>query len=423
MTAWLLPAFVAFAVGIMVVAAAFILAQPGQTAVDKTEQIVATGAPAKEGLPDDGQACVPFEEKPYSSETRYEDGTIVVMTNTPVYLMKPGTTGELCIRYTDAFSDQSYSGTIYSQMVARTADAKNVTISPYPDQITEKDHYFASAGDAISRKTSFDIAYTINAPTDSTGFYGVWPMGFCGGLPFAIGYNTSEINYSSDFAWKSGPYYGCSGLGLDKKIVGLSGIDVYYVTNQSMTNIGYEITGVDADVKAESLEDGSSENLTATFTVHFHTYNEAIGVVADARDFEIARFVSNPQLEKIGQCSWVPTNDTALERPEGGSIYDDKFAHDGRHVKIDSRPEKILAHTNDGTYTFNVTLTNLPNGYYALQPAVFVTGGNKPVNQFGDNNNVAGSSIANYFPITVGEMLSSPIMQEQEESESIYGKC
>jgi hypothetical protein len=440
----LVPAVTALAAGVIFVIITFTLTQTNPALVNNTSgQIASISLPSTADQLDAGSSSrsdelkvvcnKPYIEKPYVSQTKYDDGIVIVVTNTPVYLMKPGTSGKLCIKYTMLYGYESYSGSISSQVVARTGDTKNVTITPYPDNITEKDHYFDSLSSVIQNRTSFDIVYRIDAPPDSTGFYGVWPMDFCGGLPFAIGYNASEINYSSDFAWKSGPYYGCAGIGVDKKIVGLAGIDVFYVTNQSTTNIGYEITGVDTStesspVNATTNEDAPAE-VTVTFAVHFNTYNETINVIADARDFGIAHFSGNPQFEKTGQCSWVPTNSTALEWPEGGSIYDERFAHDSKYVKIDGRPAKIPAYTNDAVYTFNVRLTNLPEGYYALQPAIFVTGEKEPVNQFGNGSwRIPGSAIANYFPVTIGGMLPPPIlMSEQGEgsstSDSLHGKC
>lgn len=426
-----LPVVIAFGCGVIFLLIAFTLIHFSQaaTTVDNTSGQFVHRA-----------ACdLPLPNKHDVTQTRYEDGTVIVVRNTPVYLMKVGTVGKLCMRYTELFAGQSYSGKVYSQ-VANAADTKNVTITPLPDNITEEDYYFANAIDALENKYSFDIVYDISAPLDSKGFYGVWPLGVCPGLPFAIGYDASEIDYSLDFQWEAGPYYGCSGLGMDEKIVGVSGIDLVYITNQSKSNIGYEITGVHTNVTLTEPQPRTQINgsiiinqtatsaVAVTFTVHFHAYNGTFNVIANARDFEIAHFNRNPQFEKVGQCSWDPTNDASLGLTDARSIYDEKFGHDSRYVKIDSTSAKILPYTTDSTYSFNIMLTDLPEGYYALQPSIFIADDNEPVDQFGINTNDAGTAIADYFPATIGT-LPSPMRDSEQGNEfsstlgGLYGKC
>ncbi len=317
---------------------------------------------------------------------------------------------------------------------------KNVTIAPHPENITDKDYYFANAIDALQNKRSFDVAYDIDAPANSKGFYGMWPLGVCPGLPLAVGYDATEINYSRDFPWTSGPYYGCSGF-IDEKIVRLSGIEVSYITNQTESNIGYEITGVHYDITKEEVRENQSitetnqpsEAVTVTFTVHFHTYNATFNVIADAKDFAIAQFDGNPQFEKDNGCSWAPTNETVFDLPDGRSIYDGNLAADTQYVKIAGRSEKILPYTGDSTYSFNVRLTNLPEGYYALQPAIFITDKDEPLTKYGinantsSNTNAAGSAIANYFPVTIGDRLPSAFTNDNEtvspNAKEIHGQC
>jgi hypothetical protein len=486
-----LPAVAAaFAVGSIFVAGALVLSiqfnnnNDGDNLESKTASIAAslplttaglrpdtTGGSSSPSRPEneDTTACTtPFVKRPSSTLTRHDDGTVIVNTRAPVYVMKPGTTGKLCIKYTGLYGGQNYSGKVYPEIVSPTAGvaatdgAEKVTIAPHPDQIGSGNYYFADAADAIANKASFDVTYTIRAAPDSKGFYGVWPLGFCPGLPLAVGYDASEINYSSDFAWQSGTYY-CPAGSMQAEIVGLSGIDVFYVTSPSKTNIGYEITGVHsnvtrmelpsrpvpaADVAPATTAAAENQNTTATtttittvtFAVRLKTYDYAISVVADARDFEIAHFGGNPQLEEIDRCSWVPTNSTAVELAGARSIYDDRLGHDSRHVKVDAgMPAKIPARTDDYTYTFRVALMDLPTGYYALQPAIFITDAQEPVDEYGVNTgnasitNAAGSAIANYFPVTIGDALPSPLLlpaaAEKEGKppstapESLYGRC
>ena len=391
--------------------------------------------------PDNARGCeTPFPSRPLVTQTTNNNsGDIVVVTNTPVLLMKPGTTARLCMSYTEISSGQTFSGKVYSQVVGAT-NMKNVTIAPHPENIADKDYYFANAIDALQNKRSFDVAYDINAPVNSKGFYGLWPLGVCPGLPLAVGYDATEINYSKDFPWTSGPYYGCSGF-IDAKIVGLSGIEVSYITKKSESNIGYEISGVQYNItKGEIQENQSiseanppSEAVTVTFTVHFHTYNATFNVIVDAKDFAIAHFDGNPQFEKDNGCNWVATNKTVFDHPDNRSIYDGNLAADTQYVKIAGRSEKILPYTTDSTYSFNVTLTNLPEGYYALQPAIFITDENEPLTKYGinantsSNTNAAGSAIANYFPVTIGGKLPSAFANGNEtgspNAEEIHGQC
>src|SRR5581483_4121687 len=191
-----------------------------------------------------GGCETPFPSRPAVTQTTDKDsGDVLAIINTPIFLMKPGTTAKLCVTYTGISSGQPYSGKVYSQVVGDIG-TKNVTITPHPADITDKDYYFATAFNSLQNKHSFNVIYDISAPVNSRGFYGLWPLGVCPGLPLAIGYAANEINYSRDFPWTSGRFFGCSGF-IDYKIVGLSGIEVSYVTNQTKSNIGYEKTGID----------------------------------------------------------------------------------------------------------------------------------------------------------------------------------
>lgn len=148
------------------------------------------------------------------------NGTSVYTQYTPVFLMKPDSVGKICIT---AWSyDKSHDFTTKNSAGATQNDVltSDVIVVPYPQNMTID-------------YTNRTIIYTITTSHSANGFYRIGTnFDFCGGgFPLAVGYDASRV-FDNDFPWLWDTYP-CPFNPLQQAntaVIGLSGIDVAYIT-------------------------------------------------------------------------------------------------------------------------------------------------------------------------------------------------
>jgi len=122
-----------------------------------------------------------------------------------VFLMQPGSTSRLCVRY-PFMSQQSiltaknlgitieYTAEVTVTTSTGTVGSQNFALSAIPRMVT-----FSNSTSTPPNQTSVDVVYTITALNASKGFYALSVFNQCPpALPLAVGYAGNQVN-SSDF--------------------------------------------------------------------------------------------------------------------------------------------------------------------------------------------------------------------------------
>ncbi|MBI3640316.1 MAG: hypothetical protein HY223_08390 [Thaumarchaeota archaeon] len=155
--------------------------------------------------------------KPMCQEGILPNGTTLTVNKVPIFLMKPNSTGKICIKNWSYNKSFNYSGKTSAGISKDDSTTSDVTIIAFPSDITV---------DTTENKT---IVYTITTSKDASGFYRISPMFFsCSSLPLAVGYDSSH-SFDNDFPWLW-ETYPCPFGGILVQVVELSGIDVGYIT-------------------------------------------------------------------------------------------------------------------------------------------------------------------------------------------------
>jgi len=165
-----------------------------------------------------------FKPRPLE-HTVFPNGTSITVNYVPVFLMKPNSTGKICITNNIASqsTDQSFiSAKTTSEVSKEDSETSDVIVVPYPENIVV---------DNITKT----IVYTITTSNDANGFYRInTTFDFCGsGIPLAVGYNSSHL-FDNDFPWlgQTMPCPFNSFQSVQTQITGLTGIDVAYITKE-----------------------------------------------------------------------------------------------------------------------------------------------------------------------------------------------
>jgi hypothetical protein len=148
----------------------------------------------------------------------FPNGTSYTINYIPVYLMKPNSTAKICTNNWRTIPEMNYSGKVLVGIGKSDSTTHDVTVTAYPQEITIDD-------------TNKTIVYTITASKDANGFYRFSPMfSDCGGIPIAIGYNTTH-SFDNDFPWlwETPP---CPLSPASTEITGLTGFDIAYITKE-----------------------------------------------------------------------------------------------------------------------------------------------------------------------------------------------
>jgi DNA-binding transcriptional ArsR family regulator len=169
-----------------------------------------------------------------------------VNSTVPVLLMRPDSTRYICVTYQSAWAGNSSQ--YASQYSGDTAYRFGLYIVTYNcvSGSTESgctggwtptiSHSFGiDASPSLIQLTPYTdfvtVTYTVNAMSNSTGFYDdSAPLGYCGAMPMAVGYAASQVN-ASDFPGYILPWaIGCYAALLIPSSVSVSGMNVTYVT-------------------------------------------------------------------------------------------------------------------------------------------------------------------------------------------------
>lgn len=139
---------------------------------------------------------------PVKNETTLSNGTVVDETYYPVLLLRPDTTGAICVRYTDPLSKvsqnlvgaTSLSTGIFEVNKSSGGGGETMGVVPLP----RGGILSISASPSLIQVQpgrSEVIAYTLTSG-NSTGVYEAMmpPWGYCWGLPIFVGGSPSQLN-------------------------------------------------------------------------------------------------------------------------------------------------------------------------------------------------------------------------------------
>ena len=277
-----------------------------------------------------------YEGKLTTTSPVYPNGTVITTGYVPVLYMPQNSTGMICVNYTNV--NQQATAQI------RIFEANNLS---HQANI----QYYASP-DTIAKGNS-TVVYTISTGNQA-GFYGI--SFFCGGIPFAVGYDNQSRIITDDFPW-IGQIFHCPLMTYNYKISGLHGIGTYYIKTVSHEQLSYDLQNT--TITSYSMGTNSHK---ATFSLHIRTFDKPARFWFDYKDSTARKFVINPGF-KFGSdaCNWDVTDNSQMQNTPWLRI-------DGIHVKENS--VSIPANSN-GTYTFSILAENLSDGYYGLNPVVY----------------------------------------------------
>lgn len=161
------------------------------------------------------------EFKPKEFQTGvFPNGTSYTVTYVPVFLLKPNSTGKICINNWSYNKSYDWAGKTFEEPWQYCQGAYScIQVTPSPQNIT------------VNSVTNTTIVYTISSSGSQKGLFEVSPLFYdCTGLPVAVGYDSSHL-FDNDFPWlwKTVP---CYFSGVHSEIIGTSGIDVAYITKE-----------------------------------------------------------------------------------------------------------------------------------------------------------------------------------------------
>ena len=306
----------------------------------------------------------PYNPKSGFQSPLYHNGTRISTGYTPVFYMPMNSTGKLCVHYAN-WDKPKQVGVRMFEANDLAQDAKSITIS---------DSKTIPTGNST-------IVYTINS-ANKAGFYGM--SFFCGGMPFAVGYDNQSRIVPSDFPWLKETFF-CPAITFNSDIIGTSGIGIYYITETTREQIGYNITGVSV-----SSTHPSSTSQNVTFTLNIRTYDAGAKLWFDYKDSNAIKFIGDPLLkEDPNPCAWTFTNDRSVDHAQWLKLVGG--------FRVTDNPVTIPSYSN-GTYTFSIFAKNLDNGWYGMSPMIFSESSNSNI----PLETLGGQAIASYYPITMG---------------------
>ncbi len=203
--------------------------QPGTVTVNRTKTFttsVTTTATHTSTRMTAANLCSEPYPQTNTSLSKLPNGTTIYTEKFPVLLLSPGTFGYFCIRYSNAFPSQPFDGNVRIWVFASSPSASttgvtgaaNVTTLSVHDNDTKTILYTLVAGvraDSCVTSPCFSLA---------KGTYGVaTTTGFCGGLPFAVGYAASELS-PANFSWLFQPT--SCGSQLNSQVIGYGNMNV-----------------------------------------------------------------------------------------------------------------------------------------------------------------------------------------------------
>ena len=143
----------------------------------------------------------------------------------PVLIMGSGSSGEICVRYTNPYGNNG-SSRVYAAPYSPSGQNGflevsdgSISITPSPSSLT-----FASN----DRNGSQIVVYRVTVAANvSNGIHGLLLFGFCDLQPLVVGTSQYGLN-RGEFPWY--PHFGSCPAGiLQAQIIGVTGIKVVYV--------------------------------------------------------------------------------------------------------------------------------------------------------------------------------------------------
>ena len=300
----------------------------------------------------------------------FPNGTAFTINRIPVFLIQPNSTGNICIKNWSIEPGNGYSGNTTAGVSKGDSVTSDVAIVPHPRFITIDN-------------TNKTIVYTITTSKEANGFYRISPMFFsCSGLPLAVGYNSSHT-FDNDFPWLW-ETYPCPFGGVNTQVVGLTGIDVAYITKVFRYQFAYNITN--SSVVSVHPNPTSQD---VTFNFDLKTFGSPVSISFDDKNSYLIKFSSSPKFEQTtdsNSCRWFTTGEILYGSPSYS-----KLSQSG--IQIDTQSKNFAANSN-GIFSFSIHISDLPTGYYALEVAI---------KRITDNDKTpANIGIVYDFPVKIG---------------------
>ena len=148
----------------------------------------------------------------YCNEGVYNSLTDLTLSNVPVLLMQPDTTGYICVTYQSSWAGNASiytsqffpNGTYQFQPLSISREHCVTTGTATQCNPTISNSFQTSTSPAVitpSPTTDYvSVVFTVTALANSTGFYDrSAPYDYCIGMPVAVGYSALQVN-SSDFS-------------------------------------------------------------------------------------------------------------------------------------------------------------------------------------------------------------------------------
>lgn len=129
-----------------------------------------------------------------------------------VLYMPTNSTGKVCVRYYNLNNTPTGIGIRIFEENNRTQNASDITTW--------------ASNSTLQGNENTTISYFIKTG-DKAGFYGL--SLFCGGIPFAVGYDANSTLTASDFSGLEGVIHSCPAQGYEYDIEGVKGIGIRYI--------------------------------------------------------------------------------------------------------------------------------------------------------------------------------------------------
>ncbi len=168
-------------------------------------------ASSESGISSDGQRTYIIQDLPasfLSCNTPY----LLSDSGMTVLYMPTNSTGKICVRYYNLNNTPVGIGMRIFEENNMTQNASDITTG--------------ASNDTLQGNENTTIIYSIKTG-NKAGFYGL--SLFCGGMPFAVGYDANSTLIASDFSGLERIIHSCPAQGYEYHIEGVEGIGIRYI--------------------------------------------------------------------------------------------------------------------------------------------------------------------------------------------------
>jgi hypothetical protein len=321
--------------------------------------------------------CAQTPPETKQSEKIFRNGTLVSNSSYPVLALQPGSTGTLCVNYSDPY------GSTVSSFPISVFDWNNwsshpngFSFSEYPSNITLRPGHNGT------------IVYTLTASNSTAGYYVLAGGNGCFRYPLAVSNNPSAITFS-DFPGFLSPVFGCRTQGVIQTLLGFNGFTAAYLHRRSRVNLGYNITSQSV---TSVIESPNKQNITFTTGIQSFSFPITVWFATGPGTFSTIReFNFNPQVTPIpgDTCDWNISNQSVYSNGNWR-----EFPLPAQGFTINAPPLHLQPYSQ-GTFRFSMLVSNLTAGYYVTFLGFVISWQNSP----GINTAL---DLGTYFPISVG---------------------